>query len=146
MKKIALSSLTAVAALLTLSACDHGVSGYDCNEKNRLYSKQMDKDKAVYCAKLRLTQKEHSHPDGTVHIHEGGDVPHYHEPKDLIKDKTGVFHEDDNDYDRASTLGDLKEDDQDIIEWRQQQKVNAATPSDEKPATHSEEVTPDTGN
>ena len=108
------AALIASAALLTLSACD-GMTGYDCSDNSKVASKQWSKERAEYCTAMKLKEGEHSHKDGTTHVHNGGDLPHYHELDQTVYGiNDGVFSESDNDYSKESTT-DYTEDDAELI-------------------------------
>lgn len=119
-------SLTVVAAVATLAltACDGALTSYDCSSQSATVQKNWSKEKRDYCAAKDLNSRMHSHSDGTRHLHQFEDANHTHSPvmntERLTRDD-GVFYESDNDYDRESTLDNLTEDDQEIIEWRKKQ-------------------------
>lgn len=123
MNKFSLT-LTSVAALFTLSACNEAPVSYDCSNTDMIYSKHIAKAKQAYCAQQKFMSKHHTHADGITHLHENDAMPHYHTQKEsLLESNEGVFLESDNDYDRESTLNDLSEDDAEVIEWRKQQRL-----------------------
>lgn len=122
MKKLS-TLLIASVALSGLVACTDEPQTYDCSEMGELHSKQWSKQKQEYCARNKVKLKEHRHADGTIHVHEGGDKPHYHTAEE-ISDRVEpgeTFLESDNDYSRETTT-DYTEDDAEIIEWRKQQR------------------------
>ncbi|MDG1286451.1 MAG: hypothetical protein P8P30_02680 [Rickettsiales bacterium] len=89
-----------------------------------IYSKQQLKERKAAKVADVISSKEHSHTDGTVHIHAGGQQVHFHDASKInMADQEGVFMESDTDYDRESTLNDLSEDDADITQWRAKQKA-----------------------
>ncbi len=107
--------LAASVALISLAACD-SMTGYDCSDKSSVASKQWSKERTEYCNAMKLKEKEHTHKENLVHIHKGGELPHYHDLENVVYGADdGVFNEGDNDYDRESTLNDLSEDDEELI-------------------------------
>ncbi|GEM_PF-5180278 len=120
MMKLSVTML-AGAAVLALGACN--TLDHDTSDAG-VYSKQQMKERKAAKSAEVIRKKEHTHPDGTVHIHKGGKQPHVHDGSTInMYDQEGVFFESDNDYARESTLNDLSEDDAEIIQWRKEHRM-----------------------
>lgn len=108
------TALIISTAVLALTACDGLAPKYDCSDISTVHSKQWNKQKRDYCTEIKIKSKQHSHVDGTTHIHVGGDSEHSHQMRGVSYDAEDVFEESDNDYSREDTT-DYTEDNVELI-------------------------------